>query len=329
MEFNNVLQEQQLSSAQYDNYLEILKFYSNIKRKSIFVKYFNISIESSYLDKLDSTTDVYATSGIQFDLYEYTPIFNIQSIVNRSSNITDLDGQRMDGLSSIAIHTIDRPKIHDIIEFYPPIHSDEIFKVTNLSTAVNLLHANHNNTHFELDIEYAPLKSTLSLPVANHLMYDLSQEKFVDIEVFKSRINMLSTFNTYLEYLNEYYDKRLDIYHMDGLYSIQMNKLISVILNEHETRYDRIFNNIQQPYYFKTRLVDKFNTSEYDINPDTTYQELFDVRTSIINRHDWDFLELSTHIDVADVLKNKHKSIDLMLYITHILYMEVVKYGLN
>ena len=162
MSYFNVLKEPTLVTDLQKEYIKLINYYTQIVRPSVFVRYYNINIESIYDEKNFSTYDYYNKSNIIFDIYELTPAYFIQAVNNRSTYSEDYTGFTLDSNSVIAVNTIHRPKLNDLIVFYQPFEkSKEIFKVVNLSTSTALLHA--NTKWFELELDYAPIESISNL----------------------------------------------------------------------------------------------------------------------------------------------------------------------
>ena len=66
---------------------------------------------------------------------KFNPSFTYKVVSDRN----DLTGVKFDGATEITIYTIPNPKIGDIIIFpYHPNKSEEIFRVKNISTSLNV-----------------------------------------------------------------------------------------------------------------------------------------------------------------------------------------------
>lgn len=261
-EYNNIYQEPVLTNDIYSEYLNLLKYYQNIKRQSIFVKYFNISeTESIYNDDLSSTYDLYSNSNIKFDLFDLTPIYSIDPITNNSENSEDLDGQKMTGTTNIVIYTLDKPKINDLVEFYNPIKSGEIFKVKNITTPVNMIYSSHENKHFQLELEYAPIEMTSDLPISNRFVYDLFKEKNIEYNEYVEKIKIIKEIDQYINRLNKYFNKLKDCYTFNNIAPLLTNKLLYTLkLNIDKYKKTDEFILFYSPY----GLLDYI--SDYDIN---------------------------------------------------------------
>jgi hypothetical protein len=132
------LHEPHLLQGYYTDFLKQINQYQNIARTGVFVTYYNINVlQSIYEQTLESTLDIYGISEVKFDIYELTPVFFIGPVANTIGNITDLDGLRVDGSSTVTLYTIKRPRVHDLIKFTSPIESGEIFRITGINIPYN------------------------------------------------------------------------------------------------------------------------------------------------------------------------------------------------
>src|SRR6056297_2913576 len=219
MTISNIYHEPNLVAYLQKEYINLINYYEQIKRPSIFVKYYNISMNSVYEENSFSTYDHYSASNIQFDIYEFTPAYFLQAITNRSTYGEDSAGHVLEGNSSIVVNTIERPRINDLVKFYKPVESNEIFRVIGLSTPSNLLHSNPGSEWFELELEYAPIESTNDLNFLHHYVYDLSEEKYLTLKQYKEKMNLLEKFDIVLtQKIDSYYTKYQDLYIISNTY---------------------------------------------------------------------------------------------------------------
>ena len=218
MAYNNIHFEPNLMSLYQKEYLTLINYYTQLTRNGIFIKYFNINLSSTYDDKLFSTYDRYNASDIKFDIYEYTPVYNIQTITNRSAYNEQGAGDALEGVSSITVNTISRPRINDLIYFYSPIYSQEIFRVINFSTVSNMLHSDPHVNWYELDIEYAPIENIDELKILNHYIYDLSVEQYSLLTEYRAKLDSLESLINILFAVKGFYNKNLDVYLSDDRY---------------------------------------------------------------------------------------------------------------
>ena len=235
----------------HSEYLKLINYYSNVTRNSVFVKYYNINILSSIYDqKMDSTYDIYHTSKVKFDIYDITPAFYLQPIQNRSSNVTDLKGQMMDGTTSIVIYSIERPKIHDIVVFYAPMERSEFFRVVNVTVPSNAIHSTPSVNFFELELEYAPLNNLNDLKIANHYVYDLSDEKYREHSEYQTLMSTLDRIVIIFDELYNYYNSEKDLYVINGKIPLATNEVIIYLKRQFYGNYKRLFEKYKLPYAY-------------------------------------------------------------------------------
>jgi hypothetical protein len=257
----SALYDPQIVQTYHDEYLKLLTFYQNAKRPSVFIRYFNIDTENStYDDKLDATYDLYHVSNIKFNIYDFTPTSYVAPVVNAAANVPDLRGQMMDATSSIVTYTIAAPRIHDIVMFYGPTRAGEIFRVTGLRIAVSALHTEANIKTFELELEYAPIKTTEELKILGHYVYDLTDEKYITYNDYKDFERRMTTCEKILDELMTYYDSYNDLYQSNQLAPIEVNEVIIFFKKFFAVKYKRIYEKYKFPYGY----LDKMNfTQQY------------------------------------------------------------------
>lgn len=259
------LHEPQLIQEYYTEYLKTINRYHNITRNSLFIKYHNINeVQSIYDEKDDATYDIYNISNIVFDVYDFTPAYFTAPVLNRSANVIDLQGHLLDGSGTLTVYTIKKPMIHDIITFYPPINASEIFRVVNISTPTNALHAQEVVSWFELEIEYAPLKTVNNLKLNKNYVYDISNEKNILYEEYEQLISKLNKIGEFLEFINKYYDGIKDVYRIDDLIPFCLNDIIIYIKKHYNNYYRRIFEKTKSPYNFQKYVPNEYIIGKLD-----------------------------------------------------------------
>jgi hypothetical protein len=255
------LHEPQLLQGYYEQFLKQIKQYQNIQRTGVFVRYFNINVPQSIYEKtLESTLDVYPISEVRFDIHELTPVFFIGPVQNSVSNVMDLDGQRVDGASTITLYTIKRPRIHDLLSFTHPIESGEIFRVTGLRTATNLLHSSPNIDWFEADIDYAPLKDLNSLKTENRYVYDMSIEQNLPYDKYLSKLEWLNELSDLLNEAKKYYNIRDDVYRYNQYIPVILNELMILIKKYFNNNWYRLLDDFSSPYGYTDYCSISYNT---------------------------------------------------------------------
>ncbi len=263
----NAIYDPQIVQNYYSEYLNLIKFYINVKRPGVFVRYYNIDVSSStYDEKLETTYDLYTRSNIRFNLYDFTPSYYLAPIVNASANTSDLRGQMLDATSSIVIYTL-TPRIHDLVMFYDPVRSGEIFRVTNFRTPVNALHTNANLTWFEMDLEYAPISDIRQLRIQEHFVYDLAQEKYITYNEYQQKIKNINEVKDILNQIKEYYDTYYDLYQADYLVPIEVNELLIFFKRRYGTKFNRLFDDFWFPYGYLDLFKDQMFYQDYSKLP--------------------------------------------------------------
>ncbi len=255
------LHEPKLLQDYYEEFLGQINTYQNVMRAGVFIKYFNINVaQSVYEQHAKSTFDNYAVSDIKFDIIELTPVFYIAPVSNSTANTPDLDGQRIDGSSTLVLYTIKRPRIHDLIEFTHPVKSGEIFRITNVRPAVNMMHSKPAVGWFDVDIDYAPIKDTSKLRIENHYVYDLSKEKNILYADYIAKLNWLNDINDIAMEVMEYYYPKEDLYAVENLVPIHINEIMIEFKKKFDNNWNRLFDGIRNPYGFFDYLTQSNNT---------------------------------------------------------------------
>lgn len=245
----NSLYDPQLVQNYHSEYLKLIKYYSNIKRPSSFIRYYNIDIDNStYDEKLEATYDMYHISNIRFNLYDFTPSFYLAPVLNASGNVSDLRGQMLDATTSIVTYSIEKPRIHDLVMFYSPVKSDEIFRVTNFRTPVNAIHSDPSLTWFEIDLEYAPLADVIQLKLLNHYVYDLSEEVYITYADYIKFMELLKNLEILLKQITAFYDNYNDLYQYEQLVPVEVNELLIFFKRTYAVKFKRILEQFLLPY---------------------------------------------------------------------------------
>jgi hypothetical protein len=294
----------------YNNYLKLIREYTHFNTTSMSVKYLNINTDISKVTEIDSSYDVYNINGIYWDIYEFTPLFYFSPISNNSAEITDLVGQGFDGNSSAVITTITKPQINDLILFYEPVNSGEIFRVTDFRFQTNLTHSNYDNRWFELTLEYAPVKDITSLKINNIYIYDAAEEKYYKKDVFDNKVKLIDDIQNLINTnFKSLYNYNKDIYLVDGRYNVY-------IINELFRNFGRIVNvnrrrgifDFKVPYGYELKEIsftdeNKQQIYYYDIINDIESYIVFQIDNLINETH-----PLLRHIQNAYNLNSKIKT---------------------
>jgi hypothetical protein len=246
----NILHEVSVTHEYYREYLKLIHTYENISRNSIFVRYLNINKNISTYNEQTNGTETRFQSGVYFDIYDYTPLFEIGVNVNTPQDRQDQSGFKFDGTTNLVTYTISEPNINDLVVFsYDPHKSEEIFRVSNVSTTLNS--RNYNVVHYKLDLEYAGLKTIGNLNIANHFVYLLSQEKNIPADQYKIIVKQVENISSLLKNLQLSFNEKFELYYyvINGfiIAPLEINKRIySYICNEKFNR--RYFDKFKKPF---------------------------------------------------------------------------------
>jgi hypothetical protein len=224
-------------------------------------------------------------------------------VVNAAANVPDLRGQMMDATSSVVVYTIASPRIHDLVMFYDPVKSGEIFRVAGLRTAVNAVHSDPNVRWFELELEYAPITQTQELKILNHFVYDLSDESYIQYNEYQEFLSKINTCEAILDKLMVYYDAYNDLYQVNQIVPVEVNEIIIFFKKFFAVKYKRIYEKYKFPYGY----LDKMNFSQryatVDLLPfvmgNYTYHA-YNLTTSVTEDYTWSV----THIVAESELDN-------------------------
>jgi len=183
-------------------------------QKGIFIRYYNVNVPaSSNSSNTQSTVDIY--SDYIYDVYEYTPVWEIDEITDTAEDNPEKMGFAFAGVTGITTHSIRNPRVHDIVSFsYAPYTSDHAYRVKGISTLLNV--RDSGMYVFKLELENAFNVSNLArLNIADsyvYSMYDnsnMSRSKYEGImQEHNIIVNALS---------NLLFDPNLELYYyIDG-----------------------------------------------------------------------------------------------------------------
>ena len=273
-----VIQEPKLIAEQHAEYFRLINFYQNVKRPSAFVRYYNINLDLSPNDDLTKATyDLYTKTRTQFDLYELTPSFMVGAIQNSPNPVLEMKGIMIDSASTLTLYTIPNPRIGDLVTFYEPVKSDEVFKVSNIRLQLNSAYSSEPIRWFDVDLETAPItiNDLDSLVKNKHYVYDLTQEKNLEYSEYKKQIEWLEELKKELKKLQPYFVPEKDLYVVDGQIYEDINLLIYYAKTEYEKRWRRLFEEIKVPYGFRYNYtITKLGLDDLQLDGDqmvTTY----------------------------------------------------------
>lgn len=245
-----VLEEPKLVQTYNTEYYRLINFYSNVKRSSTFIKYYNLVTDiSPHSSITNETYDTYIKTNNYWDVYDITPTQIISAIQNTPEQVPDLKGQMIVSATTILIYTINEPKIGDLVTFYKPVESEEVLRVTNIRLQLNSNYSTEPLKWYELDLESAPIKfeNLDQLLKRNHYVYDLSVEKNIEYNFYKLYVGAMNKLKTLLDYFNTYYIAEKDLYCIHNNIYSETNELLYYIKKEFNNKYTRLFENIKSP----------------------------------------------------------------------------------
>jgi hypothetical protein len=287
----NSLSDAFLVSQYHQEYLTLINRYSNYKRPGPFIRYYNINFDESIKHPETNTTfDIYSTSSIKFDIYELTPTFNITPIVNTTSNQPDKKGQMFDGVSSITIYTVQTPHINDLVTFYDPIKSGEIFRVINIRTSINAYYSDPKLTWYEMDLEVAPILDTSQLKIFKHYIYDTHKEQYYNYNDYKTKTALITTINNKITLIRQYYSRLNDLYYT-GIYVPAIVNHVVCYFKDRISASDnsiRLFDTLEKPYGFLEMFPNLAATYDFD----QTLQ-IYNLSSLEFEDYEWDQEETS------------------------------------
>lgn len=273
-----VINEPKLVQDYNTEYYKLINFYSNVKRPSTFIKYYNLSMDVSPHDSITSETyDFYTKIKNQWDVYDITPTQIISAIQNTPEMVPDLKGQMIVSATTILLYTIDNPRIGDLVTFYKPVESKEVLRVTNVRLQLNSNYSTEPIKWYEVDLETAPIKydNLEKLYKQNHYVYDLTVEKNIEYKFYQKYVEAMGHLNELLKYFKKYYSSNNDYYIINGKIFQETNELIYFIKKEFDNKYYRLFEEIYSPFgYWDRFLPFKYKSTEemvFNTNKEFSY----------------------------------------------------------
>ena len=257
---DNLLYETPYVEQLYTEYLSHINRYQNKNRRSIFCRYYNININASdYNTEILSSFDRYS-SGIVYDIYDYTPLYLVTPIVNEIMNDEQSTGQRFVANSDITTYTIKQPHIEDLVVFNNnPLDGSEIFRVANIRASINSMNSTPNTYWFQNSIEYANIANLEGLHILNHYVYSMPMEKYLLQSDFVKFVNNVKDFTDILKkFQKKYFDPYQELYFVfiggNKFFPKYENKIIyNFLTNKYSilTKFSDQFSNIKRPYSVK------------------------------------------------------------------------------
>lgn len=264
-----------------EEYLQHLAKYANINATSQLIAYYNININESSVDPdTKASFDRYHTSGIKFDLYDFTPAFYVTPLSNTPIESPDTIGNIFDSILTVSIFTIRYPRINDLIVFYNPAkRAKEIFRVNNFRTVLEFPKQPYKNLYwYEVYGEYAPIKDVSEINVVNRYVYDFMLESYLPYNVYQEKMKTLGDMDKLInEEIAPRFNYNSDYYIVDDKIPVEMNLLLATLARQFNNNYNRIFSNLYVPYGF-FHLIDEpddisvdLTSPEFDTDSHRTY----------------------------------------------------------
>lgn len=255
--FDNVFVESTLTQAYYSEYLSIVNKYKNVKRPSVFCRYFNINMNASvYNGEMEGSFDRY-DSGILYDSYDLTPLYYSSQLINDSAYTEDLKGEQFQGNINVTCYTINKPRHEDILMYiYPPQDGGEIFRVSNVRSAINAMTSSPGVNWFELTLEYAPIIDHEKLKILNHYVYSLAQQKYLFKDNFVLMLRQTEKINSLFKDLKLSFNRDIElyghVYDSTTIYSLEENYKLYQFLSSNPD-YVKYFSNAFLPFGIKQK----------------------------------------------------------------------------
>lgn len=231
-------------NAYHREYLKLINRYQDITRHSIFCIYFNISDNVSIFDQ--NTTANYGSSdyGIVYNKYQMTPVYEIGEERNSIELDKNKEGLQFTGDLRLITYTIRDPKVGDLVIFPYDKQNLSIFRV-NTITIVSGTKKSKTNHFFELNLEYAPIKTIDNLQINMDYIYDSNRSIYVTKEQFLSFMNDISELSKKLKDHN--FDKSYELYYYieDGVkvFNYKENQDIFNFLKFHGDYFEIFINH--------------------------------------------------------------------------------------
>lgn len=278
-----VLNEPKLIQDYNTEYYKLINFYSNVKRPSVFIKYYNLDVNCSPNELITCETyDSYMKTQNIWNVYDITPTQIISAIQNTPDQSPDLKGQMIVSSSTILTYTIQNPRIGDLVTFYKPVESNEVLRVMNVRLQLNSNYSSEPIKWYELDLETAPIRyeNLDFLNKKNHYVYDLSIEKNIEYSFYQKYVEAMNRLKKLLTFFNNFYIAERDLYCIDNNIYKELNELIFYIKKEFDNKYVRLFETIKSPLGY----WDRYSPFKY----------------KSINEMNFTFLNEYTYIDYND-----------------------------
>ncbi|MEO5348940.1 MAG: hypothetical protein H7836_04780 [Magnetococcus sp. YQC-3] len=247
--FDTSLQDVQFVGGYYNEYLNQINRYKNLKRPSIFCRYLKLNKDASTFHPETEGTHDRFYSGILYDSYEYTPAYSVSPLINNSVDDQSKKGRMFDGSLEIVVYTIDQPTHNDLVLFpYSPNNPNgEIFRVKDINVSLNSL--NKNIKYSKLTLEKAPVEQN-KLKYLNTYVYLMTKELYVPAQKYARIVKEYELFKQIFELLSTKFDSRKELYYYEynnfKISPLKENKIIYDFLTSPKNN-ERYFTNAKIP----------------------------------------------------------------------------------
>lgn len=297
--FDNILHEIPHVEKLYTEQLRFINTYHNFNRQSIFCRYYNINIAAStYNPSTQATFDRY-NSGLVYDVYDLTPIYNMTSLINESENDESAFGQKFTTTSTLSLYSVETPRIEDLVVFnQKPLDGKEIFRVSNIRASINSMTSSPKLSWFDASIEYAPIIDISKLNILNYYVYSLPMQRYLFQDDFKRYVSNIETFNKILKnFENNFFDSYQELYFVNvngvQIFPKYENYMLNTFLST-KSKLSDLFMNIKRPFTAKLYSRD-------DLRNDLLDQTVVDFCKAKPNNIDFNTLNPDGFYDIFDI----------------------------
>lgn len=286
--FNN-LEEVTFTHSIHAEYFSLINQFHNVHRSAIFMRYYHINkTASTYNPDTDGTFDKYR-SGVIYDVYDYTPCFQISPLLNESQENQETKGHKFEGSYDVITYTMEKPLLGDLISFpYPPHGLVEIFRVTKVDVALSGITSNVN--WFRLQLEYAAIERPTTINTLNSYVYLMTQQTYIEQNEYILIVEQNAKLKEVL--VNIPFDKKTELFY----YTLNEHRIAPLAPNKAVFEYftnrkdlSRITKDIKLPYGILEYC--DFSNKGYDLNEDKVIE---------LNENNLPFIEEITNISTYE-----------------------------
>lgn len=211
----NLLNEPSYIQNIAEEYLKLSHFYIHnfANSQSIYCRYYHINVDKSvYIKETDIIHQYFDQSqhALYWQLFDLTPTF-----LSGANIYTNAYPDLKSAGNTITVYTIDKPAVNDLIVFYEPFNTNEVFRVANTTP---------NYTTYgkfplvELQLEKAPFDArdfNSKLGIKERYIYMNDFNRYIEYgqaNTYKTLVDKLpaicDTIASYFDYIAEFYMDR-------------------------------------------------------------------------------------------------------------------------